>query len=173
MREYTRTAATLSNCDRFRFTLFREWGEHDARLPRKTFVVIGLNPSTADATKDDATIRRCVNFAEREGCNRLVMLNIFAFRATDPRVMYAAIEPEEMRLNNNRYIRIEVMAALQAGGKVVAAWGTHGAHKNRGRDIAKIVLEGLPLLCFGTTKDGHPKHPLYLPVSAPLVPFNA
>jgi hypothetical protein len=66
-------------------------------------LIIGLNPSTADAISDDATIRRCVGLAKREGCGRLVMLNLFAFRATTPADMFAADDPVGPR--NDRVIR--------------------------------------------------------------------
>jgi len=82
------SGATFSTDRVYRYALWRVW---DAALP--SFVVIGLNPSTADETENDPTIRRCIGFAKREGCGGLVMLNLFAVRATDPRVMMAHPEP--------------------------------------------------------------------------------
>lgn len=143
----------------YRYSLWRRW---DRALP--TFVVIGLNPSTADEATDDQTIRRCISFAKREGCGKLVMLNLFALRATDPRVMLA--HPAPIGEINDAVIRAHVVR----GGIFVAAWGAHGGH--RGRDQA--VLSLVPSLrCFGRTLAGHPRHPLYLRGDSPLVLFAA
>jgi hypothetical protein len=127
-------------------------------------VVIGLNPSTADNTKDDPTIRRCVGFAKREGCTGLLMLNLFALRATDPGALYGADDPigPQNDATLDTYVR--------AGAVRVAAWGHHGDLHGRGRAIQARFPD---LLCFGTTKGGHPRHPLYLPSDAPLIPLKA
>lgn len=101
--------ALLSTCGLYRYWLSRTWGD------TPPLVVIGLNPSTADAMQDDPTIRRCIGFARREGCGGLMMLNLFAFRATDPAMLYttqARVGP----LNDYMLHRL-------ATGKVLAAWG--------------------------------------------------
>jgi hypothetical protein len=84
---FDEAGAAFSEDRRHRYELWRIWD----RKVRK-MVVIGLNPSTADETKNDPTIRRCINFAQRERCGGLVMLNLFGFRATDPKVM--KLEPK-------------------------------------------------------------------------------
>lgn len=148
--------AIISPCQRYRYVLWRQWEQG-----RRALVVIGLNPSTADASVDDPTIRRCIGFAKRERCSRLVMLNLFAFRATEPRDMLRAHDP--VGPDNDNYIREwawgdEVVA--------VAAWGALGG--TRGRDaLVRCIVPALN--CFGTTKDGSPRHPLYLRSDAPLV----
>lgn len=115
---------------------------------------IGLNPSTADEVNDDPTVRRCIRFAQRWGYGALCMTNIFAYRATDPNVMKTQADP--VGKLNDRYLK---SAAHQAG-IVVAAWGTHGAHEDREEKVLGL-LRG-KLSCLGTTKAGHPRHPLYL-----------
>ena len=81
----------FSPCRRYRYTLWRDW---NPLLPDNVYAMfIGLNPSTADETNDDPTIRRCINFAKSWGCDSFCMTNIFAFRATDPKVMIAEPEP--------------------------------------------------------------------------------
>ena len=152
--------AILSECRTYRYALTRIWGAGPKRC-----AFIGLNPSTADETADDPTIRRCVGFAKAWGCDGLVMLNLFAFRATDPKVMLAAADP--VGPENDAYLKRLVVQE----GPTVAAWGVHGSH--RGRSLAVLDLLEYPLFCLGRTKDGKPKHPLYLPASAPLLPFNA
>lgn len=139
----------MSKCLRWRYALTREWG------PRAPLVVIGLNPSTATATEDDPTVRRCIGFARRWGMGGLVMLNIFAYRATDPRELRRVTDPVGVR--NNDALRV-----LTAGvPHVLCAWGSHGAYRARGGFVAELLADR-PLRCFGRTKGGHPRHPLYL-----------
>ena len=142
--------ADISPCGRYRYTLWRKWG------PGGTCMFVGLNPSTADATLDDPTIRRCVAFARSWGYGGLMMTNLFAWRATDPRDMRAASDPVGP-LND------AVLTATYFNSAVaIAAWGAHGTH--HGRDA--VVRKMLPRLRYlRLTKDGHPGHPLYLPAS--------
>lgn len=151
--------ASFSPCRTFRYELYREW---DPTLG--TFVVIGLNPSTADETKDDPTIRRCIGFAQRFGCGRLVMLNMFAFRATEPRDMLAAVDP--VGPQNDDVLR--KWAADPVAVFTIAAWGAQGAPER----VAELAAIFPRLECFGKNRDGSPKHPLYLPKTAPLLPFR-
>jgi hypothetical protein len=145
------TGAIFSPCRTWRYLLWRRW---DREKPICAF--IGLNPSTADETKDDPTVRRCVNYAKAWGYGALWMLNAYAFRATDPRVMKAAngaIGPQ-----TDAYLR---EAAVSAG-LVVAAWGTHCAGSRQDEIRTMFAGMGKPLYLLGQTKGGHPRHPLYL-----------
>jgi hypothetical protein len=117
---------------------------------------IGLNPSTADETKDDPTIRRCVQFAKDWGYEAVCMTNLFAFRATDPKAMLA--EPDPVGQDNDRWL-LECASGAEI---VVAAWGANGGHMGRG-DAVRGMFEGLQKLRL--TKGGFPQHPLYLPAS--------
>jgi hypothetical protein len=153
----TPTGAYFARGMRHRYSLWRVWDPS-----RPLFAVVGLNPSTADERENDPTVRRCVGFAEREGCGGLVMLNLFAYRATDPRDMLAARDPVG---RHNDAVIDAVMARIP---RTVAAWGVHGGHGGRGAEL----LARLPhLSCFGVTRNGHPKHPLYLAGSTPIVPI--
>lgn len=146
---------------RYRYVLWRVWENHGA--PRYC-AFVGLNPSTADESTDDPTIRRCVGFAKAWQFDALAMLNLFAFRATDPQDMRAADDP--VGDDNDSWL------AKIAGGAsiVVAAWGAHGSHLNR----ASIVRASIPNLhCLRLTKNGHPAHPLYLPGSLAPVEWIA
>lgn len=114
---------------------------------------IGLNPSTADETNDDPTIRRCISFSKAWGCDSFCMTNIFAFRATDPKVMIA--EPEPVGIDNDATL----IECARGASIIIAAWGVHGEHMNRGNAVASM-LAGLK--CLGLTKEGYPRHPLYV-----------
>lgn len=158
-RQYTDSGAELSADGIYRYVLWRRWGPGERRL-----VVIGLNPSTADATVDDPTIRRCVGFAKREGCDQLVMLNLFALRSPHPIVMLNHHEP--VGAGNDAAIRRYACGE----GVVVAAWGVCGTHHGRDQAVMAIVPG---LRCFGVSKGGHPRHPLYLRADTPLRPLHS
>lgn len=144
------SGAEFSACRQYRYRLWRLW---DASRP--TTVFIGLNPSTADETADDPTIRRCLGYAKAWGFGRLEMLNLFAWRATDPKAMKVAADP--IGPGNDDAIR----AVADTGGLLVAAWGVHGTHLGRDREVCAMLAGRLHVLRL--TKDGHPGHPLYLP----------
>lgn len=156
--------AVISDCGRYRYRLTRDLSPN----PR-TATFILLNPSTADATNDDPTIRRCLGFARRWGCGRLAVLNLFAFRATDPSEMKRADDP--VGPDNQAWFERTLIDDLSIG-PVVCGWGVHGEFMEQDR----VVLGWLQVLgvqphALGTTKDGHPRHPLYLPGDAELVRF--
>lgn len=143
----------FSPCRTYRYTLWREWigGTGYAQF-------IGLNPSTADEVQDDPTIRRCINFAKAWGFSGLCMTNLFAYRATDPRVMKAHREPVGPA-NDRLLVQIANDARL-----VVAAWGADGDHMGRAAHVSALLRDAyrINLTCLGTTKQGQPRHPLYL-----------
>jgi hypothetical protein len=150
-------SASFSPCRRYRFELWRRWA------PGPYAMFIGLNPSTADETQDDPTIRRCVRFAQAWGYPALCMTNLFAFRATDPRDLKA--EPNPIGWGNNA-----TLIRLSAGaGIVIAAWGVHGAHQNRAAEVMELIPE---LQCLALSKDGHPRHPLYLKADSKPFPLR-
>lgn len=148
-------SASLSPCRRYRYDLWRRWA------PGPYAMFIGLNPSTADETQDDPTIRRCIGFAKAWGYSALCMTNLFAFRATDPKEMKAEVDPIGWG-NDATIIRLSADA-----GVVIAAWGVHGTHLDRAADVVKLIPN---LQCLGLSKDGHPRHPLYL--KADCEPFS-
>jgi hypothetical protein len=122
-------------------------------------VWVMLNPSTADAMVDDPTILACIDFARRNGFGSITVVNLFAFRSPHPKVMLAAADP--IGPENDRHIHAELLSAAHSRGMIVAAWGTGGAHLDRDYEIVRAVEgHGLEMMCFGKTKDGHPKHPL-------------
>jgi hypothetical protein len=149
--------ADFSLCRTWRYSLTRTW-----RADRGTIVFIGLNPSSADEVKNDPTVSRCIGFARRWGYGGMVMLNAFAYRATDPKDLKKA--PDPVGPHNDYWILIQSFAA----DVVVGCWGNHGRFRDRETRVVELVPR---LLCFGKTKLGCPKHPLYLPGDAKLEPF--
>ncbi len=148
----TETSAIFSPCRGYRYVLTRIW---NAESPAVAW--IGLNPSTADETMDDPTIRRCMGFARQWGCGGIIMLNLFAYRSTDPRKLHEMGRAACIGRKNDKHIR----RIVDQGHSIVAAWGAHGALHGRGAEVSTLVGPGR-LKCLGTTKDGHPRHPLYL-----------
>ena len=151
--------AEISPCGRYRYVLTRTW---DASLPVLVFCM--LNPSTADACEDDPTIRRCMGFARREGCGGIAVVNLFAWRATNPDKL-PILDTDKAGPDNAAYV-----AAAVKGRRVVVAYGGHfSAHPF-------VVMPFLDLLranaasihCLGTTKHGAPRHPLYVRGDTPL-----
>ncbi len=149
---YSGRDARLSDCGSYRYTLSRTW---DARLGECLFVM--LNPSTANALDDDPTIRRCVGYARAWGFGTLTVVNLFALRATDPKALYS--HPDPVGSENDAVI----LAAAGRSHQVVAGWGAHGGHLDRGAAVARLLAAaGCVVRCLGTTGKGHPLHPLYL-----------
>jgi hypothetical protein len=142
--------AAFSRDRRYRYRLWRRW---DRSRPPVAFCM--LNPSTADARRDDPTIRRCIGFARDWGYGGIEVVNIFALRATDPRDLRSARDPVGPR--NDAFI---LRAA--AGSPVVIAWGVHGALRDRASATLKLFGARSRLLALGRTRSGAPRHPLYL-----------
>lgn len=142
----------------YRYTLTRVWDREKGMV-----AFIGLNPSTADETKLDPTLRRCLRFANDWGYGAFVMLNLFAYRATDPLAMKAASHP--VGPDNDYWLKIFTASAVTDC--VIACWGVHGDW-NRRAEIVRVLMRewGVKLHHLGLTKGGHPRHPLYLPSSA-------
>lgn len=154
-----RTSATMSADGVYRYELCRTW---DAGLPPLWWIM--LNPSTADALTDDPTIRRCREFAKRELHGGIVVVNLFALRATDPAELRRHADP--VGLDAERFYPGPDV-------RVAAAWGAHGSLHGRDRYVASLLAErGVPLRCLGATKSGAPLHPLRVAGDTPLRPWN-
>lgn len=152
--------ALISPCKRYRYRLWRAWSREEP------VAFIMLNPSTADGIQDDPTIRRCRGFAEMWGAGGLIVGNLFAYRATDPRELRRVDDP--VGQDNDAALR---QIAAKAS-KVICAWGAHGAYRNRDREVLEILrdMRVVPV-ALSFTKDGHPRHPLYLSYSATPKPL--
>ena len=161
-------AATFSPDRRYRFTLRRTWLDLHARPGRITFVM--LNPSTAGATADDPTLRRCAGFARREGYRRLDVVNLFALIATSPRALLD--DPDPVGAGNDLQITLACDGTWGSPPLVVAAWGVvHPRLAPRAaRVLAMLGDAGIRLHVLGQTRDGWPAHPLRLRADTPLRP---
>jgi hypothetical protein len=165
----TNAVGVMSACGTYRYLLTRRLG-----IGNRTAAFIMLNPSTADDERDDPTIRRCISFARRWGCARLVVANLFALRTTDPAAMRKARDP--VGPENQIWIEEAVKRAVaprnpSARGPVVCAWGTQGRYMNQDITFLRSIEGLLQPMALGLTRDGHPKHPLYVPYKVKLVPF--
>lgn len=143
-------SAVFSPCRKYRYILWRRWG---ADWDKNYAMFIGLNPSTADETLDDPTIRRCVGYAKAWGYSGLCMANLFAYRATDPKDMLGVASP--VGEENDAHL----LKHSEAAGIVIAAWGNHGTHGARHLQVKRMISN---LHCLKITKTGMPGHPLYL-----------
>lgn len=152
-------SAVFSEDNAYRYRLDRYWQE-EATSPA---IFVMLNPSTADANKDDPTIRRCLGFARAWGCSGLTVYNIFALRSTDPKLLRKATDP--VGPDNEQTIKDGC-----AGRIVICAWGTHGEFNGQGDRVLGWLREvGAKPYALRLTAKGQPCHPLYLP--ADLSPF--
>lgn len=152
-------SAILSPCLSYRYRLERELGMFG---PVGAFLMV--NPSTADAELDDHTIRKVRGFASRLGWSRVIVGNVFAYRATD--VSELALVPDPIGPENSQHLSRMLMEA----DRVICAWGALQKlpERLRGqwRSVAQVAKElEKPLECLGTVKDGHPKHPLMVSYS--------
>ncbi len=157
----------FSPCRSYRYTLWREWSDdlfaNKAQPIGSYLMVIGLNPSTADETLDDPTIRRCKDFAKRWGFQALCMTNLFAWRDTDPDKMKLVADP--VGPMNDHWLR----ECARGAGRVLAAWGKHGSHRGRADEVVKMIERELE--CLGSNGDGSPKHPLYIAANTAPIQF--
>jgi hypothetical protein len=153
--EYTDRGALFSPCNRYRYTLWREW-DKNWKITDGQVLFIMLNPSTADAQVLDPTVRRCLGYAIDWGFKRMMVANLFALRSTDP----AALRQEQDPVGPDNDLAISVGAATST--LVVAAWGTHGTLKGRDQEVIGLIRKWKDLYCLALTKEGIPGHPLYL-----------
>ena len=148
--------AKFSACRTYRYALWRTW---DDSKPYAMF--IGLNPSTADETDDDPTIRRCVGFAKNLGYGGLCMANLFAYRATVPSVMMSARDP--VGPENDEWLgRLSSNAGI-----IIAAWGNNGKFLGRSKAVLCFIKN---VQCLKVNNSGEPSHPLYIP--ADTIPIS-
>ena len=145
--------AVFSKCSLYRYLLQRVW---DARLQTLNFVM--LNPSTADANKDDATIRRCIGFARDLGYGALEVTNLFALRSTNPKVLRGHKDP--VGGQDNDWAIVNSAKACQL---TICAWGNHGRYLNRGNQVLDMLRKaGIKPHALKIGQYGDPAHPLYL-----------
>lgn len=166
------SGAMFSDDMKYRYRLWRCWAPD---LPRACFIL--LNPSTADEISNDSTVERQLRRVERwayqnslfgTDCSTrfgaLEIVNLCAWRSTDPRALYEVDEP--VGDDNGDAIHTACETALESDGLVICGWGAHGAKMYSGKySLQQILLESLgnmPLNALNLNSDGTPQHPLYL-----------
>jgi hypothetical protein len=152
-------SATFDSTSKYRYSLWREW---DAGRSRITFIM--LNPSTADATTNDPTIRRCISFAKKLGFGSLEVVNLFALRTPHPQNLKKA--PDPIGDDNDEHLQ----QASQRSSCIVCAWGNWGNLHLRDQQVLQLLADA-NLRCFGMNRTGKPRHPLYLPENVELISF--
>lgn len=154
--------AVISDCGKYRYLLRRTW-DHD-RI-RALFVM--LNPSTADAEVDDATIRSCIRLCRDWGFGSFEVVNLFGWRSTDPKGLDAVADPVGPR---NDDIAVNAIERCDIG---ICAWGAFPVDEGRTSEMKNLIASRRPTaFCLGTTKHGSPKHPLYIKTGTPLVAYR-
>jgi hypothetical protein len=148
-------SALFSDCRKYRYWLLREW---DTDKPKIMF--IGLNPSTANETDDDPTIRRVIGFAKDWGYGGVYMMNLFAICSSDPSILKSCEDP----IGKNDYWLYTIRKECK---RVLFAWGNFKEAVERSSFVSSKFTGAI---CLGFNKNGTPKHPLY--VSANTLPIN-
>lgn len=156
-----RSAVLSSDGGLYRYSLRRTW---EPGVAHALFIM--LNPSTADATVDDPTIRRCMGFAAEWGLGGIYVANLYAYRATKPADLWRATDP--VGPDNDQWLHALYVRTRFENGAVIAAWGAN-AKPDR---VAAVCSSLGPLDCLGVTKAGAPRHPLYLRADATPTPWS-
>ncbi|HYH96028.1 DUF1643 domain-containing protein [Hyalangium sp.] len=158
--------ATFSECGGYRYALGRRWADGPA------LAVIGHNPSTADESVDDPTIRRCIGFAKRDGFGALLMLNLCAWRDTNPKGLDLLVDPIGPENDS------AILDGIRTAGRVLAAWGALAgqsksqAVRERAFNVLRLLAPIVPVYALKVGKDGSPGHPLYLRGDLPMVIYR-
>lgn len=153
----------------YRYWLERPIGGLFANMKAAVFIM--LNPSTADAFRDDPTVARCRKRAEHWGCGRLIIVNLFAYRSTYPKDLAHTVDP--VGPCNNEHLQRVVKIAGDGSSVIVAAWGDSMPRAHRGRaDEVVEMMRGVQMHCLGKTSSGQPRHPLHLSYTQDLESFD-
>lgn len=153
----------------YRYKLTRVWPRplQSAAAPGSVLWIM-LNPSTATATHDDPTIRRCIRFSSDWGFDQLTVVNLFALRASNPAELHVATDP--VGPENDDVLLLQTRRGAHA--LTIAAWGAGGSLEGRSEEVLRGPLAGVELHCLGHNKDGSPKHPLYVRADTELEVFR-
>ncbi len=151
-REFMKKGAVIDKTGLYRYSLWREWD-----IDKSKIVFIMLNPSKADASIDDPTLRRCISFAKFWDYGSLIVVNLFAFRTASPLELKKVDNP--IGKQNDRHLK----KAIKLADQVVVAWGNNGKLMQRDRHVLELLSkQNIQPHCLGITKSGYPSHPLYI-----------
>lgn len=143
--------ARIDSTGLYRYWLLREWNPKGKRV-----VFVMLNPSTADGDEDDPTLRKCIEFAKSWDYGGLEVVNLFAYRATEPDELRKVKYP--VGSENELYLK----KAIEENNKIIIAWGKDGSLRQQDKAFLRLISNHNTLYCLGMTKAGHPRHPLYV-----------
>lgn len=159
--------AWISDCTKYRYWLSRTW---DSRLPNAVWIM--LNPSVADSKIDDMTIKKCVAFSTMFGCGSLSVVNLYAYRATDPKDLWRGVahmgESYMIGSHNDNIIK----STCETAHLLIAGWGAHARRSERAKFVHNVLLADRQLVTLKTMDDGTPFHPLMLPYTSVLKPLQ-
>lgn len=144
-----KSGAIFSACKNYRYTLWRKWGEG------RTVAFCLLNPSTADARRNDPTVTRCIARAKAMGYAGIEVVNIFAWKSTDPKQLQFIRDP--VGKMNDKFL----LAAMENNDKLICGWGTHGWLNNRQKEVLKL-FKNCDKYVLAFNQNHTPKHPLYV-----------
>ena len=169
--------AAFSPCGRYRWMLHRPTLSPPPGDPFKVLLFVGLNPSLADAGRDDPTLRRLLGFARDWGYHQLVVLNLFGRISPSPTALRRCIDPigpDSDRVLTSWFARWSRSPACD----LWLGWGASGSLHRRDQQVVKMLAralavrrQGRPPLVIGTTRSGQPRHPLYVAAGSPLSPW--
>lgn len=162
-------SAIISECGLYRYRLERG---NPSNTPVAAFIMV--NPSTADAEQDDATIRKCRGFSQEYGFGRFIVGNLFAYRATDIKALKGISFSEAVGPDNDYHLH----QIIGDADRIIVAWGPAAKvpkdFRNRWQKIVNLANGwGKPLYCISTVNDGHPRHPLMASYKTPLTEWRA
>jgi hypothetical protein len=158
--------AEISPDGLYRYTLTREWS-----IGKRFLTYVMLNPSTADAEIDDATIRVCCGRAKLLNFHGILVLNLFALRTTNPKDLYNHSDP--IGPKNNYYIINQLKELHNYNAPIIVAWGNHGELNNRNKEFIELAKEyKVNMLALKITKKGQPSHPLRISYEKKLIPYG-
>ncbi|ANN80611.1 hypothetical protein BAU07_19050 [Bordetella flabilis] len=161
-------SAILSPCGTYRYRLERTVG-----MVGPVYAFFGINPSTADASMDDATVRKWIGFTKRWGASRFIVGNVWPLRATDVRLLARSTRWRDIGLENERHI----LAMAAEADVLVPCWGDRkkvprAMHNEIDELLSLLRGTRKPIMHFGLTASGDPKHPLMLAYDTPLIPWE-
>jgi len=165
LADYPRDAgAIISDCEKYRYSLWRVISDYYAVSGKCVWIM--LNPSTADYRSDDQTIKKCMGFTKKFGYQIMEVVNLFAYRATDPKNMLKQDDP--IGPENDFHIR----KAITQAGLIICAWGINGKHRMRNQHVLRILKKHRTTpMCLIKTQNGEPGHPLMLSYDTELIPI--
>lgn len=152
----------FSDCKKYRYSLIRDWSRGERNESPPTCMFVMLNPSTATVQRDDPTVKKCSNYTLKWGYSRLIVLNIFALRSTDPALLYKIEDP--IGPLSDHYIKKYISSLKNHKDRLILAWGAHGLFLDRGKTVCNIISKySIEPYCLKVNKLSlQPSHPLYI-----------